>query len=426
MLRLFLFGRKSTGSSEMTGNTESTLVICGHGMVSQRLLEALCRERVRPFTRIIVFNGETSAAYNRIQLSLLLAGETTEASLALQQDEWFRNNGIEVCNGEPVVTINREDQTVTTTTGRVQPYTHLVLATGSRPAKPGLPGEDLPGVMTFRDLEDTRILIESAGRHRRAVVVGGGFLGLEAAEGLRQRGMAVTLLHRSSHLLNRQLDRIGGQILQQHMEKRGVNIRTGTAPKALLGRSTVRAVQLDDETLISTDLVLFATGIAPSAELARTAGLECDRGILVDGQLRTSDPAISALGECCQLETTTFGLVEPGYQQAEVLAGILSGSTAEAEYRPADTPTRLKISGVPIFSCGQVGAEGDTESVVWQDHEQNHYCRLLIRNQRLTGAVLLGDTRDGPWYSERILQQDDISQYRDFIAFGKNYCEAAA
>lgn len=410
----------------MTGDTESTLVICGHGMVSQRLLEALCRERVRPFTRIIVFNGEASAAYNRIQLSGLLAGETDEAALTLQQDSWFRDNGIEVCTGEPVVSVNRENKTVTTTTGRVQRYTHLVLATGSRPAKPGLPGQDLPGVMTFRDLDDARTLIDAARRHRRAVVIGGGFLGLEAAEGLRQRGMAVTLLHRSSHLLNRQLDEIGGQILQQHMEERGVSVRTAVAPKALLGRSMVRAVQLDDETLISTDLVLFATGIAPSAELARAAGLECDRGILVDGQLRTSDPAISALGECCQLGDITFGLVEPGYQQAEVLAGVLSGNTPDAEYRPVDTPTRLKISGVPIFSCGQISPDGETESVVWQDHEQSHYCRLLIRNQRLTGAVLLGDTRDGPWYSQRILQQDDISRYRDFIAFGKNYCEAAA
>ena len=168
----------------MTGHTESTLVICGHGMVSQRLLEALCRERVRPFTRIIVFNGEASAAYNRIQLSGLLAGETDEAALTLKQDNWFRDNGIEVCTGEPVVSINREDKTVTTTTGRVQRYTHLVFATGSRPAKPGLPGQDLPGVMTFRDLGDARTLIDAARRHRRAVVIGGGFLGLEAAEGL--------------------------------------------------------------------------------------------------------------------------------------------------------------------------------------------------------------------------------------------------
>lgn len=410
----------------MKAQSESTLVICGHGMVAQRLLETLCHEQARPFNRIVVFNGEATPAYNRIQLSLLLAGETDENSLALQPGEWFGNNGIEVRNGEAVVAIDRQNQTVTTATGRVQAYTHLVLATGSQPAKPELPGKDLTGVMTFRDLNDTRTLIDAARRHSQAVVIGGGFLGLEAAEGLRQRGMAVTLLHRSSHLLNRQLDGAGGQLLQQHMENRGVSVRTGVSPKALIGRHQVRAVQLDDDTLISTDLVVFATGITPATALAREAGLQCERGILVDGQLRTSDAAISALGECCQLADATFGLVEPGYQQAEVLAGVLAGSAPHAQYRVMETPTRLKISGVPIFSCGQVTPSPDTESVVWQDHEQNHYCRLLIRDKRLTGAVLMGDTRDGPWYSQRILQQDDISPYRDFIAFGKNYCEAAA
>ena len=410
----------------MTKQSESTLVICGHGMVSQRLLEALCRGPGRPFTRIVVFNGEITPAYNRVQLSSLLAGETDERSLALQPGDWFRDNAIEVHDGEAVTAINRQDRKVTTETGRVQSYTHLVLATGSQPVKPGVPGEDLPGVMTFRDLNDTRTLIEATRRHCRAVVIGGGFLGLEAAEGLRQRGMAVTLLHRSGHLLNRQLDRFGGQLLQRHMEDRGVNVRTGASPKAMLGRSMVRTVQLEDETLISTDLVVIAAGISPSIRLARDAGLACDRGILVDGRLRTTDPAISALGECCQMGDTTFGLVEPGYQQAEVLASVLGGRAPKAKYQPVNTPTRLKISGVPIFSCGQVSPGPDTESVVWQDHEQNHYCRLLIKNQRLTGAVLLGDTRDGPWYSQRIQQQDDISRYRDHIAFGKNYCEAAA
>ncbi|WP_417565271.1 NAD(P)/FAD-dependent oxidoreductase [Marinobacter sp.] len=410
----------------MTTQTESILVICGHGMVSQRLLESLCRQAARPFTRIVVFNGETTPAYNRIQLSALLAGETDEASLALQPGDWFRSCGIEVCDGEPVVAINREDHTVTTVTGRIQSYTHLVLATGSRPASTGLPGEQLNGVMTFRDLNDTRTMIDIARRHRRAVVIGGGFLGLEAAEGLRQRGMAVTLVHRSHHLLNRQLDSLGGQLLQQHMEDRGLTIRTDTSPRALLGRNQVRAVQLDDETLISTDLVVIAAGIAPATGLAREAGLDCDRGIRVDSRMRTSDPAISALGECCQLGDATFGLVEPGYQQADVLARVLSGSDSDAVFQPLHTPTRLKISGVPIFSCGQVSPDPDTDSVIWQDHEHHHYCRLLIKNQRLTGAVLLGDTRDGPWYSQRIQQQDDISRYRDHIAFGKHYCEAAA
>ncbi|MEC7377151.1 MAG: FAD-dependent oxidoreductase [Pseudomonadota bacterium] len=414
----------------MKEQRESVLVICGHGMVSQRLLESLCRDQDQPFDRIVVFNGERADAYNRIQLSVLLAGDTDEAAMTLQSERWFRERGITVCNGEPVVAIDRQARNVTTATGRVQHYSHLVLATGAEPAKPQLPGADLRGVMTFRDLDDARSLIDTARYQRRAVVIGGGFLGLETADGLRQRGMAVTLLHRSGHLLNRQLDPVGGALLQQHMEARGINVLTGTSPKALLGRSRVRAVQLDNDTLISTDLVVFATGITPRAQLAREAGLACDRGILVDSRLRTSDPFIRALGECCQLEDVTFGLVEPGYQQADVLAEVLA-STAEgrdcgAAYTPVDTPTRLKISGVPIFSCGQISADQDTESVIWQDHEHNHYCRLLIRNQRLAGAVLLGDTRDGPWYSQRIQQQDDISRYRDHIAFGKHYCEAAA
>ncbi|MEP6222163.1 FAD-dependent oxidoreductase, partial [Marinobacter sp.] len=299
------------------------------------------------------------------------------------------------------------------------------LATGSRSASLGLEGEGLEGVMGFRDLKDTRQLIHTSQHQRRAVVIGGGFLGLEAAEGLRSRGMAVTVLHRGSHLLNRQLDETGGALLKQALTERGLAIRTQTSPVALLGRNLVRAVQLDDETLISTDLVVIAAGITPNTELAREAGLDCERAICVNPQLQTSDPYIYALGECCQLENQTFGLVEPGYQQADVLAQVLCHSDSEAAFEPSTIPTRLKISGIPIFSCGQTEAGPDTESVVWQDYDTNRYCRLLIRDQRLTGAVLFGETSDGPWYSERIQQADDISPYRAHLAFGKHYCEAA-
>ena len=226
-------------------------------------------------------------------------------------------------------------------------------------------------------------------------------LGLEAADGLARRGMAVTVLHRSPWLLNRQLDETGGQLLREALEQRGLSIRTGTSPVAILGRHQVRAVQLDDETLISTDLVVVAAGIRPNIELARDAGLDCDRAILVDAQLRTSDPDIYALGECCQVGSETFGLVEPGYQQAKVLADRL-GCGSSTAFVPGVIPTRLKISGIPIFSCGQTQTDGDTESVIWHDFETNRYCRLLVRDRRLAGAVLFGDTADGPWYSERI------------------------
>jgi len=409
----------------MSAKAEQTLVICGHGMVAQRLLEKLVAQPHRPFERIVVFNGETSPAYNRIQLSALLAGDANEDSLQLQQPDWYRHNNITVNQGDPVTAINREDRTVTTASGQTQRYTSLVLATGSRSASLCLEGESLEGVMGFRDLKDTRQLIQTSQRHRRAVVIGGGFLGLEAAEGLRSRGMAVTVLHRGSHLLNRQLDETGGALLEQALTERGLTIRTQTSPVALLGRNLVRAVQLDNETLISTDLVVIAAGITPNTELAREAGLDCERAIRVNPQLQTSDPYIYALGECCQVENQTFGLVEPGYQQADVLAQILCHSDSQAAFAPSTIPTRLKISGIPIFSCGQTEADPNTESVVWQDYDTNRYCRLLIRDQRLTGAVLFGETSDGPWYSERIQQADDISPYRAHLAFGKHYCEAA-
>ncbi|SFL96832.1 NAD(P)/FAD-dependent oxidoreductase [Marinobacter zhejiangensis] len=404
----------------------NTLVICGHGMVGQRLLERLCEEHASSFSRVVVFSGEPTPAYNRILLSSLLAGEASEDSLTLKPDDWFQQRGIECRSGDPVTRIDRGAREVITASGHRERYSKLVIATGSRSASLGLPGEGLRGVVGFRDLRDTQTLIELSQKHRRAVVIGGGFLGLEAAEGLRCRGMSVTVLHRSRHLLNRQLDRVGGTLLAEALQQRGLTVRTGTTPIALLGNQQLRAVQLDDETLISTDLVVVAAGITPNAELAREAGLACDRGILVNHQMQTSDPDIYALGECCQLGRETFGLVEPGYEQAEVLARILSGQDTHARFEPSVIATRLKISGIPIFSSGQTEADDNTESVVWQDYETNRYCRLMIRDQRLTGAVLFGETSDGPWYHDRIRHADDITEYRANLAFGKDYCNAAA
>lgn len=410
----------------MTAPQPRKLVICGHGMVAQRLLEHLVARPDHGFGTILVISGEPAPAYNRILLSSLLAGEASADSLTLQHDDWFHSHQIRRRQGDPVVAIDRARQQVVTAAGHRESYDSLVIATGSRSASLGLPGEALEGVMGFRDLDDTERLIRISQRNRRAVVIGGGFLGLEAAEGLRRRGMAVTLLHRGGHLLNRQLDRVGGDLLGGALEERGLAIRTGTRPLALLGNQRVRAVQLDDGTLISTDLVVIAAGITPNAELARDAGLSCDRAIRVNDQLRTSDPHIHALGECCQVGEQTFGLVDPGYQQAEVLARVLAGADHGCRFRPSVVPTRLKISGIPIFSCGQTEADPGTESVVWQDHETNRYCRFLIRDNRLTGTVLFGDTADGAWYAERIRQGDDIDPYRASLAFGQAYCEAAA
>lgn len=410
--------------------TQQKLVIVGHGMVAQRLLEQLCERPALPYNEIVVLSGEPASAYNRILLSSWLAGDAERESLTLKPDEWFAERGIILRQGDPVSRIDRGQKQVHTSQGHIESYDKLVLATGSRSATLGLTGEDLDGVVGFRDLHDTRKLIEISQRNRRAVVIGGGFLGLEAAEGLRQRGMSVTVLHRGSHLLNRQLDEVGGTLLERSLTERGLTIQTRTSPVALLGNRRVRAVQLDNDTLISTDLVVIAAGITPNAELGKEAGLDCDRAILVNERLQTSDPFIFALGECCQFDDLTFGLVDPGYQQARVLAEVLSEAKGESDssaaYTPDIIPTRLKISGIPIFSCGQTRPDHNTESVVWQDHSSNRYCRLLIRNQTLTGAVLFGETRDGTWYTEQIQQATDISDFRSNLVFGPAYCETAA
>ncbi|MEP3560913.1 MAG: FAD-dependent oxidoreductase, partial [Marinobacter sp.] len=409
----------------MTAIPNAPLVICGHGMVAQRLIENLVANG-HPFSKIVVFNGEPVSAYNRIQLSSLLANEITETDLALKPDDWYSQNQIDVYNHEPVSRIDVEHSRVVTVRGRVQTYSKLILATGSTPSSLRLPGEELDGVRMFRSLADTRAMIDKAGSDQRAVVIGGGFLGLEAAEGLRARGMAVTVLHRSNRLLNRQLDATSGEMLKALLEQRGLNVLTGYAPKALLGKNQIRAVQLHDDTVLATDLVVIATGITPNTQLAAEAGLRCDRGICIDNQMRTSKPSIYALGECSQFGNETFGLVEPGFHQAQSLAEHLCRQADVQGFAPVQIPTRLKISGIPIYSCGQVEPGPHTQTIQWRDRPKHRYGRLLIQHNRLVGAMLLGDTANGAWYTDLIRSAQDITDYRNTIAFGKPYCEAAA
>ena len=373
-----------------------------------------------------MIGGEPDPAYNRVLLSSVLAGDASPDQIRLKDDQWFAQAGIDCVRGDPVTGIDRNRRIVSTEGSRTIGWDALVIATGARAASLNLPGEDLEGVHSFRDLRDTRRLIELSKQHRRAVVIGGGFLGLEAAEGLRSRGMNVTVVHRNKGLLNRQLDPTGSELLAAQLTDRGLHIRTGCSPDALLGKQRVRAVQLDDGSLLSTDLVVLASGITPNHQLGVDAGLDCDRGILVNPGLQTSDPEIFALGECCQLGDHTFGLVDPGYQQARVLAERLSNPQASSRFEPEVEPTRLKISGIPIFSCGQTHSDADTESMLWRDYDQDRYCRLFIRGKHLIGAVLFGDTTDGPWYSEQIRQRQDITPWRASLAFGRDYCENAA
>ena len=398
------------------------LVIIGHGMGAQRLLQSLSDSCCRRWS-VTVVGGEPGLAYNRIQLSGWLAGDVSAEALTLKPQQWFSQRSIQVHSGDPVVAIDRDGQYVHTESGRRITYDRLVLATGSRSAFPKVQGINLAGIQGFRNRADTRRLLDQARPNSRAVIIGGGFLGLEAAYGLHQRGMQVTVVHRSPHLLNRQLDPAAGELLGNALAAQGIDVRLESQLAGFSGTDRVEEVVLESGERIAAEQVVLATGITPNRELVEEAGLDTDRGIRIDHTLTTSDPRIHALGECCQLEGATYGLVEPVNRQADVLADRLKGGSSL--YQDQAVATRLKISGIDLFSCGEISAGPDTESIIYHDRQGGEYRHLLLRGNRLAGAVLYGDTRTGPWLFEHLQQGTDLAPWRAQLAFGEAHCEAA-
>ena len=404
------------------------LVIIGNGMACHRLLEALVNHPQRPH-RITVVGEEPVPAYNRILLSPLLAGELAPEALTLQDAAWYADNDITLMLGDRVTTIDRERRLLITHRGDTLSYDRLVMATGSRPTLPAVPGIMLDGVHTFRDLRDADALEAIAQQGGNAVVIGGGLLGLEAAEGLRKRGgsaFTVSVLQRSERLMNRQLDTTAAQLLEATLRERGIIIETGASLAALEdnGHGQVQSVTLSDGRKLAADSVIVAAGITPNAELGKQSGLMSDRAIVVDGHLTTSDDHIYALGECCQFEQHTYGLVEPIWRQVEVLAAVLCGETPAA-YQEAPTATKLKVSGVSLFAFGPTEAAAKHEELRYQDPETGDYCRLLLHQGRLIGAVLYGDTRHGPWYFEQALAATDLTACRHLLLFGATDAQTA-
>ncbi|MDR5907428.1 NAD(P)/FAD-dependent oxidoreductase [Franzmannia qiaohouensis] len=402
---------------EGPGRRDRVLII-GNGMAGQRLVEALLA-RPAPPSQITVIGAESVPAYNRILLSPLLAGELDHAALTLRDADWYAEQGVELILGDRVERIERRARQVITASGRRLDYDRLVLATGSRPAMPPVSGIDLKGVHGFRDLEDAATLTECAQGGGSAVVIGGGLLGLEAAEGLRKRGMAVSVLQRASRLMNRQLDVTAAGLLEAELTSRGLTVITDARVAAVEddGHGRVAAVRLDDGRRLATDCVVVAAGITPNAELGRDAGLDSDRAILVDAHLTTSDPAIHALGECCQFEQHTYGLVEPIWRQVEVLAAHLAGE-AVGGYVEQPSATKLKISGVSLYAFGPIEAAPEHDVLSYHDPERGDYRRLLLRDGRLEGVVLYGDTRIGPWAFEQALAGSDLNACRQALLFG--------
>lgn len=392
---------KATTTSAM-GDAEPRcdLAIIGTGMAATRLVETLRR---RGDTRSIVMLGaERALPYNRIMLSPLLAGATDWQQLVTHPAEWYEQQRIELRINHRVCAIDRAARRIDCDNGYRLGYRQLVFATGSRAALPELPGIDLPGVTVFRDIGDVAQLRRQAGAGARVVVLGGGLLGLEAAVAVAMRGASVTLVHRASRLMNRQLDNVAADYLRKAIERRGVTVLTGCAPVAVGGVEHATHVVLDDGTELDADCVIAATGIAPSFELAAAAGLRTDRGIEVDDTMTTADPAVFALGECCERNGETVGLVAPIWQQVEVLAANLCGERRVFEARPYIT--MLKVSGIDVHVMGETTAAGDTLVVAYQDRDRGIYKKLLLRDQRVTGALLFGDIDDSQFFF-RLLQE---------------------
>ncbi|WP_237650891.1 nitrite reductase large subunit NirB [Xanthomonas translucens] len=370
---------------------------------------------------ITVFGAEPHPNYNRILLSPVLAGEQQFDEIVLNPLAWYAENGIQLHVGKEVTRIDRVKRKVIAADGTEAPYDRLLLATGSLPIVLPVPGKDLKGVIGYRDMHDTQTMIDTATRKRHAVVIGGGLLGLEAANGLKQRGMQVTVVHLADWLLERQLDPVAGQLLQRSLSERGLEFRLGTSTTELVGNADgeVVAVKFSDGSEVPADLVVMAAGIRPNIALAQAAGIHCTRGIVVNDTLQTFDPRVYAVGECASHRGIAYGLVAPLFEQAKICANHLAGFGIGI-YRGSVASTKLKVTGIDLFSAGDfMGGEG-SEEIVLSDPAGGVYKKLVLKDDKLVGACLYGDTNDGAWYFQLLKDASPIGERRERLMFGES------
>ena len=395
------------------------LVVIGNGMAPGRALEKLFAAAPGAWD-VTIFNAEPRVNYDRIMLSPLLSGEKTFEQIVIHGDGWYVKNGVTLYKGATVTAIDRATKTVTSARGITVPYDKLLIATGSVPVIIPVPGHKLAGVLTYRDLDDVQAMLIAAKSRGSAVVIGGGLLGLEAAAGLKEQGMDVTVLHLMPTLMERQLDPAAGQLLQKAVEARGIRVITQANTKAILGEKKVEAVLLADGTRLVADLVIMAVGIKPNAALASEAGLDVGRGIKVSASMQTSDPDIFAVGECAEVAGDVFGLVAPLYEMANVIAAQLTGHR-DALFQRSAVATKLKVTGIDLFSAGDFGSGDGREDIVFRDAAHGIYKRLIIKDGKLTGCVLYGDTSDGGYLFQKIQAAGDITAIRHSLMFGPDF-----
>jgi nitrite reductase (NADH) large subunit len=409
-------------SGTEVGAAKQRLVVIGNGMAGMRTVEEL--QNLAPERYAIeVFGAEPHGNYNRIMLSPVLAGEKGIDEIMLHPLAWYGAHGVTLHRDDPVVAIDRERGCVISRSGTEAFYDRLLIATGSKPALPPVPGCDLPGVVTFRDIADVDAMVAAARTHTHAVVIGAGLLGLEAANGLKIRGMDVTVVHIHDLIMERQLDAPAAGMLKASLEQRGIKFHLPVRTASFIGDERITGIRFEDGSELRADLVVVAIGIRPNIALGSAAGLKAERGILVDDTMRTSDPSIYAVGECVQHRDRTYGLVAPLWEQARVCAAHLADLDGP-EYHGSLLSTQLKVTGIQLFSAGDIGDSAGSESLVFNDARRGVYKRVIIEDDKVRGTVLYGDTRDGSWYLDMIADARPIGRLRNTLVFGEAHSAA--
>ncbi len=393
------------------------LVLVGNGMAGVRAIEELLK--IAPdMYEITVFGSEPYGNYNRILLSPVLAGEKTIDDIMLNTLEWYEENNIKLHVGKTIVNVDRKAQKVIADDGTEASYDRLLLATGSSPFIIPVPGHELEGVIGFRDIYDVDVMLDTANTKKHAVVIGGGLLGLEAANGLMLQGMDVTVVHLMETLMERQMDKVSGDMLKTALEEKGLKFRMSAQTSAILGEDRVTGVCFNDGSDIPADIVVMAAGIRPNIELAQRIGLHSERGIVVNDTMQTFDPKIYSVGECVQHRGETYGLVAPLFEQAKVCANHLA-KHGIGLYEGSVTSTKLKVTGIDLFSAGDFIGDETTEEIVMKDAAKGIYKKVVLKDNKIAGAVMYGDTVDGAWYFQLLRDETDISDFRDGLMFGQ-------
>ncbi len=402
----------------MNTKPKPKLVVVGNGMAGIRTVEELLAQAPDLYD-ITVIGAEPYTNYNRILLSPVLTGEQTLDDIVLNDEAWYARHRIRLLRNRRVTQVNRARRTVSCDDGTQAAYDRLLLATGSTPTILPVPGHDLDGVVAFRDIDDVNRMIEASSRYRHAVVIGGGLLGLEAANGLAARGMKVSVVHLGATLLDRQLDGDAAALLRRNLEARGLTFLLQRQTREIVagGDGRVRALRFTDGQEVAADLVVMAVGVRPNTALAQGCGLRVDRGIVVSDTLQTYDPRIYAVGECASHRGTAYGLVAPLFEQAKVAANHLA-MHGIGRYEGSVTSTKLKVTGIDLFSAGDFMGGAQTETIVLADAIDGVYKKLVLHDDKLVGACLYGDTADSNWYVRLIREGRGIGALRDRLMAG--------